>query len=557
MILAGMRVVSWLGKMEKKFTHNEYASLEGMCFKLRDVEPVKNQANEWELRLHFIESHMILVAASGQGWLKVDGQFTEIRQGSVYICNPGQLVEAGVHNFDERGFYLLRFDVLEDAVSSIPELQIIKKSSSFPVKGEVHVTSPVSVHALCDTIYQCLQDEDQLKRFRGQILFQELLHTILQDARLVRENNSETALDYIKGYIEQHHQQELTIDHLAKVAGMSPRHFMRLFKKRYGCSAIDYLSVFRIEQAQQLMRTGGQNRLRDIARHVGYQDDIYFRRKFKQVSGMPPAAFMKNSRKKIVAYDFLNIGQLIPLVINPCAAPADHPWTDYYKRKYHMESMLPLSSNPLIKREEIRLAEPDFIIGIDILVSPGEQDKLGEIAPSFFVPWVKNDWRHHLRLIGQFLDKTAAAEIWLEKYERKALFVREQVNHVFKEDSLLLLRITGDQYNVMGNRSLSTVFYDDLHVIPVGGIDLQRPDQQITLEQLAELDPDRLLIIVDEDMQSQLSWRTLMNAKLWNDLKAVRYSQVDCLPSYPWIEYTAFTHELMLDEVLKIWRDRA
>ncbi|WP_052675781.1 helix-turn-helix domain-containing protein [Paenibacillus sp. IHBB 10380] len=543
--------------IEKNFKHKEYASLEGMCFKLREIEHIKNQANDWELRLQFIESHMILVAASGQGWLTIDGQFTELRQGSVYVCTPGQLVEAAVHTFDERGFYHMRFDVMDDEGSSVHSMQIIKRNSPFPAKGEVIVTSPVSVNALCDTICQYLQDEDRLKRFRGQILFQELLHTILQDAHLVQENDSETALEYVKGYIEQHFQQELTIDHLAKVAGISTRHFMRLFKKRYGCSAIDYLAVFRIEQAQQLMRSGGQNRLRDIARHVGYHDDIYFRRKFKQVSGVPPAAFMKNSRKKIVAYDFSNIGQLIALQINPCAAPADHPWTDYYKRKYQMDSVLPLSSNQWIKREEIRLAEPDFIIGIDNLVPPEEQDMLREIAPTFFVPWVKNDWRMHLRLIGQFLDKTVEAETWLGKYDRKALFVREQVKHVFKDDSLLILRITGDRYNVLGNRSLGTVFYDDLHVVPVRGVDLLRPDQQVTPDQLADFDPDRLLLIVDEGILSQLSWRTLMNSKLWSDLKAVRNSRVDFLPSYPWVEYTAFTHELMLDEVLKIWRDRA
>lgn len=217
--------------IEKNFKHKKYAPLEGMCFKLREIEHIKNQANDWELRLQFIESHTILVAASGQGWLTIDGQFTELRQGSVYVCTPGELIEAAAHSFDERGFYYLRFDVMDDEVSSAHSMQIIKKNSPFPAKGEVIVTSPVSVNTLCDTINQYLQDEDHLKRFRGQILFQELLHTILQDAHLEQGNDSETALDYIKGYIEQHYQKELTIDHLAKVGGMSTRHFMRLFKK--------------------------------------------------------------------------------------------------------------------------------------------------------------------------------------------------------------------------------------------------------------------------------------------------------------------------------------
>lgn len=543
--------------IDSNIDNAKYISLEDMSFKLREISHTKNSLNEWELRLQFIDSHMLLVMASGRGWLTVDGQFIELREGSVYVCTPGQLIEAAAHSFDERGFYHLRFDVIGDVESSVNPMQIVKRESRFPIKREVIISSPVSVNALCETICDYLQDEDPLKRFRSQILFQEVLYIILQDALLVQGNNLETVLEYVKTYIEQHYQQELTIEHLAKVAGISSRHFMRLFKKRYGCSAIDYLAVFRIKQAQQLMRTGGEYRIQDIARHVGYHDDIYFRRKFKQISGIPPATFMRNNRQKIVAYHMFNIGQLIPLQITPCAAPADHPWTDYYKRKYQTDSVLSLSSNDLIKRAELRLAEPDFIIGIDIFVPAEEQSRIKEIAPTFFLPWMENDWRTHLRLIAQFLDKTTVAEIWLDNYERKARFVREQVKHTVKDDSLLILRITGDRYNVMGYRSLDTVFYDDLHIVPARGVDRMKPGQQVTPAQLEDFDADRLLLILDEDALSQASWQSLMHSESWRGLKAVRKGRIDLLPPYPWIEYTAFTHELILDEVLKIWRNRA
>ncbi|OAB25485.1 hypothetical protein PMSD_27415 [Paenibacillus macquariensis subsp. defensor] len=546
-----------MSDIDRNIENTKYISLENMCFKLREIHHIKNNSNEWELRLQFIESHLLLVAASGQGWLTVDGQFIELREGSVYVCTPGQLIEAAASSFDERGLYHLRFDVIRDVESSIHPMQTVKRVSLFPVKGEVIVSSPVSVNALCETICDYLQGEDQLKRFRSQILFQEVLYNILQDALLVQVNDSEAALEYVKTYIEQHYQQELTIEHLAKVAGISSRHFMRLFKKRYGSSAIDYLATFRIKQAQQLMKTGGEYRLKDIARHVGYHDDSYFRRKFKQISGIPPATFMRNSKQKIVAYHSFNIGQLIPLQITPCAAPADHPWTDYYQRKYQTDLVLPLSSNDSIKREELRLTNPDFIIGIDIFISAEDQARIKQIAPTYFVPWIENDWRKHLRLIAEFLDKTAIAETWLENYERKARFVREQVKYTIKDDSLLILRITEDRYNVMGYRSLDTVFYDDLHIVPARGVDRTNPAQQVTPAELTDFDADRLLLILDEDILSQSSWQTLMNSESWRDLKAVKNGRVDFLPPYPWVEYTAFTHDLILDEALKLWRNRA
>ncbi|MFF2093031.1 helix-turn-helix domain-containing protein [Paenibacillus sp. NPDC058174] len=536
---------------------NEYHSLDSMLFKLREMEFIEPHTKEWELRLQFIESHIILAVASGQGWLTIDGEFTELRQGHVYLCRPGQLIEAAAYSLDERGLYMMRFDVLEESQSTADATTTINRKGLFPVQGEVILASPVSVNALCENIFHSFQDEDPLKRFGTQISFHELLHTILQEFLREYDNDAEASLDHIKSYIEQHYRQELTIEHLAKVAGISSRHFMRLFKKTYGCGAIDYLAMYRIKEAQRLMRTGGPNRLQDIARHVGYQDDIYFRRKFKQITGVPPATFMRNSRQKIAAYHFPSIGQLIALQITPCAAPADHPWTDYYKRKYQSDTVVALSADETERREQLQLAKPDFIIGVDIFVSAEEQTRLQEIAPSFFVPWLEHNWRDHLRLIAKFLDKSAAAEAWLDSYERKALFVREEVKQTLKNERLLILQISGVQFQVLGDRSLGAVIYEDLRVRPAVGIDRMNAAQEVRLNQLPEFEADRLLLIVGEDALSQSSWRTLLNSEIWRGLKAVINDRIDILPAYPWVEYTAFTHELLLDEVLKLWRYRA
>lgn len=536
-----------------------YASLEGLCFKVRELQHINrnNSSNMWELRVQFLESHMMLVIASGQGWLTIDGRFFELREGRTYFCSPGQLVEGSLQSFDERGFYELRFDVIVDDGVTVGYTDIVRQEELFPVKGEVIASSPVSIIVLCERIGDHLQrDEDLLKRFRGQIYFQELLYTILADALLLKERDSEAALENAKCYIEEYYKLDIKIEHLVKVAGMSERHFMRLFKKRYGCSAIEYLSIYRISQAQQIMRSGGQYRLKDIARHVGYKDDAYFRRKFKQVSGIPPAAFMRNCKLKIVAYHPAIIGQLLALKVIPCAAPSDHPWTDYYHRKFETNNVLPLSTDASLKLAELRLAAPDFIVGLDKLLTVEEQASLRDIAPVLLLPWEENDWRSQLTLIAQFLNKKGAAEVWLEHYERKARFVAEQITPDIHGDRLLILRINGAGLEMMGNRSIQTVFYDDLRLQPAVGIEYIKKIRQITIAQVAEYTADRLLLFIDENVHPKISKQTLMRSEEWCAIPAVRNGRVDVLPVYPWTEYTAFTNELMLDEVLKLWRDR-
>ncbi len=218
--------------------------------------------------------------------------------------------------------------------------------------------------------------------------------------------------------------------------------------------------------------------------------------------------------------------------------------------------MVPLSSNESIKREELRLVKPDFIIGIDSFASVEEQDQLREIAPVFFVPWINNDWRMHLKLISENMGRTEVAEAWIARYERKASFVSEQIKAVIKEDRLLILRINGERLDVLGRKSVATVFYDDLHIVPVKGIEHIMEKQQTSCQQLESFDADRLFLIVDEDDPSRLNWQTLIRSEQWRNLRAVRNGKVSILPSSPWIEYTAFTHDLILDELTKLWRYR-
>ncbi|MBP3962567.1 hypothetical protein [Paenibacillus lignilyticus] len=87
--------------------HNVYASLEDLVVKLRDISHIKQHMHEWDLKLQFIEN-------ARHGQLHIDGHFIELRQGSVYVLKPGQLIEATVHSLDERVFYELGFDVFSD-----------------------------------------------------------------------------------------------------------------------------------------------------------------------------------------------------------------------------------------------------------------------------------------------------------------------------------------------------------------------------------------------------------------------------------------------------------
>jgi ABC-type Fe3+-hydroxamate transport system substrate-binding protein/AraC-like DNA-binding protein len=543
-----------------KLEVDRHHGLDAMAFKLRTVSGSQPGNREWSLRMQFLNCHALLFTSSGQGWITIDGRFIEISPGGVYVGFPGQYVEAFIHTLDEQGMYWMLFDVLKETDSDAAKSPTIQKKGVFPTKAEVFPKSPVSVSHLCKAIEQQWTAGSSLNRFGAQARFQELLYILLEQDALAdvreRDSNSDEPLELVRHYIEKNYGSKITIDDLASEAKMSPRHFMRLFKKRYGCSAMEYLTIHRIKQAQMLMLQVGKASLKDIARHVGYQDDMYFRRKFREISGIPPAAFMRNCRQKIVAYHSSAIGALLALKAIPFAAPDNHPWTDYYRRKYERDNVLPLNMDESARLEQLRLAKPDWIVLDESLISRDEKGRLEEIASLCAIPQELKDWRSCLRYVAHALNRVEAAEAWLDRYDKKAAFIRKQMAGTLGKEKVLVIEVYGQRLKIAGLRSMASVFYEDLGLAMPDGMTLKELGEEVSITQLQEMDIDRLYIAMDGGRQLEGLRQGVMQSENWRSIPAVQNGCVDLFPWSPFNEYTAFSHELVLNEVLRLWQNR-
>lgn len=86
-------------------------------------------------------------------------------------------------------------------------------------------------------------------------------------------------------------QGELQLDALAREAGMSRSRFVERFRALVGTSPHNYLVNYRIGMAQQLLAQ--QLPVKTVAGRVGYATASAFVRKFKEVVGVPPAAWAR------------------------------------------------------------------------------------------------------------------------------------------------------------------------------------------------------------------------------------------------------------------------
>lgn len=89
--------------------------------------------------------------------------------------------------------------------------------------------------------------------------------------------------------------RHISVEQLAKEAGLSTEHYIRLFSKIMGATPLLYINQKRIERAQLLLLTT-DDAVKDVALSVGYTDNSYFVRAFKRLTGTTPTGYRKQAK---------------------------------------------------------------------------------------------------------------------------------------------------------------------------------------------------------------------------------------------------------------------
>src|SRR5262245_11773026 len=87
--------------------------------------------------------------------------------------------------------------------------------------------------------------------------------------------------------IERDYARRITIARLAELTARSPFHFIRAFRRRYGCTPGQHLRARRIERARELL-TNTPAPVTEICRLVGYRSLGTFSRVFREITGESP-----------------------------------------------------------------------------------------------------------------------------------------------------------------------------------------------------------------------------------------------------------------------------
>lgn len=109
----------------------------------------------------------------------------------------------------------------------------------------------------------------------------------------LRKNVSGGVLLEIEKEIRENYAENMTLRDLGKKYYVNSSYLGQIFQKKYGQSFKDYVTAYRISQAERLL-LNTDKRIAEIAEEVGYKDSDYFLKKFIEANGCTPSKFRKS-----------------------------------------------------------------------------------------------------------------------------------------------------------------------------------------------------------------------------------------------------------------------
>jgi AraC family transcriptional regulator len=97
-------------------------------------------------------------------------------------------------------------------------------------------------------------------------------------------------------FIVDHCAEDICLDDLAELTGLTGKHFARAFKQSTGLPPHQYLILQRIEAAKTRLMTGKAS-LADIAVACGFADQSHFTAAFRKAVGVPPGTWRRDNAK--------------------------------------------------------------------------------------------------------------------------------------------------------------------------------------------------------------------------------------------------------------------
>ena len=231
----------------------------------------KGSYSKEKINFHQHKEYELYVYASGNGKLNIEGKERDVEQGIIVIMPPNIL--HGSLSYDNLGYIAIKGKCDELLHIDTP---IIFKDSEF--------------NDGLNLLKLIFANRDGDKEYFNALCLA-FVNYALKNVKV--ESPLEKAVNKIKSQMSINFQNSnFNVTTLLNDSGYAEDYIRTNFKKLVGKTPVEFLSELRINHAKTLISVyQNSTPLIDIAISCGFDDYIYFSRKFKQIVGVSPIKY--------------------------------------------------------------------------------------------------------------------------------------------------------------------------------------------------------------------------------------------------------------------------
>lgn len=256
---------------------------------------------------HWHEELEWIYAETGVLDLRIQGKSYTLQEGEFCFINAEELHEIRSEGESLHHAIVFRGDFLDFERYDSCEHQFIRPITNrllaFPtLSKDLPVETRGDIAACLRELIQCYHAKPPCYALHIKILIFQVLEQLYQAqaftdvAHSSRQEESWTKLKRVISYMQDNYAQPLTLQELAQQAYLSPPYFCHFFHKATGMSPIAFLNCYRIQRAAQMLAQQDTS-IAQIAMEVGFDNQSYFIRKFREYKRVSPREYRRQVRQ--------------------------------------------------------------------------------------------------------------------------------------------------------------------------------------------------------------------------------------------------------------------
>ncbi len=232
------------------------------------------------MRDHYLIHHV----ASGKGTYTVGSQTYQIAAGDTFLVYPSTLVSYQADSKEPWEYYWVGFNGNQAA--------FLINQTDFTLESPViHTDFGESLRRELYAVYEAHGSaRHNIANMTGH-LYLALGLLIEASSAPYSVTQGQLYVDNAIRFISHNYSRRIDVSDIAHNVGISRSNLFRAFLKYAMMSPNQYLTLFRVNMACDLLLEGKLS-VSQVASSVGYEDQMYFSRVFKKIKGVSPRAFM-------------------------------------------------------------------------------------------------------------------------------------------------------------------------------------------------------------------------------------------------------------------------